>query len=316
MKKFLTIILATILMATLCVPMLTLTVSALTVAGNVSLNYGTVAIDGNFTADKWLAASPLTIDASNSVTWAGDLASTVKVYGLWDEDGLYFGGEATDSTFTYSNSRYDGDAVQFSLDLGQTFFGSDEARAIWYSFGSYENAGDQTVCVDESADNRDIADGETGVKIKTGKSANGWIFEMFLPWSVLNGDLDAKAGKTFTPAAAGKINALICYLDRDGGELLCASGTFAAEEPDWGPAGHGVTFVLQEKPAPAVEVEVEVEEAAPPADNTPAAQEEVPVVVSTPPAVNTGDPAILLIVGLLSVSLAAAGVLKVSKKKS
>ena len=65
MRKILIIvIIAAMLM--MCVPF---AVSAK--VGNTNLNYGTVTIDGNFSADKWSAAALLTVDVSNTISWVG-----------------------------------------------------------------------------------------------------------------------------------------------------------------------------------------------------------------------------------------------------
>ncbi|MCL2814224.1 MAG: hypothetical protein FWD23_06465 [Oscillospiraceae bacterium] len=292
MKKIIAFIVISALLAVLCAP---LTALAYQTVGNVNLNYGTVTIDGNFSAAKWAAAAPFTADASNTAAWSGDIVAAVQVYGLWDEGGLYLGGEVTDSTFTYSNGGYDGDAVQFSLDVGQTFLGTDEGRAIFYSFGAYESAADHVLVRQESSTDGEVADGEGGFILKTAKTASGWAYEMFMPWTMLNEDLDAKAGKTFAPGEGGKINVLLCYLDRDDGSLVGAWGTFTAEDPDWGPDGHGITYTLQAKPAPAPEPDPEpapeapAEEAPAPAPAEPAPAPAPAEEAPAPAAPATGD---------------------------
>lgn len=293
MKKITGFIVIWALLVTLCSPLM---VFAYQTVGNVNLNYGTVTVDGNFSAAKWAAAAPFVADASNTAAWSGDILAAVQVYGLWDESGLYLGGEVTDSTFTYSNGGYDGDAIQFSLDVGQNFLGTDESRAIFYSFGAYENAADHVLVRQESATDGEVADGEGGFLLKTAKTAAGWTYEMFMPWTMLNEDLDAKAGKTFAAGEGGKINVLLCYLDREDGSLLGAWGTFTAEEPDWGPDGHGITYTLQAKPAPAPAPAPEpeaplAEEPAPaPAEPAPAAPAPAPAEPAPAPAAPaTGD---------------------------
>jgi len=295
MKKILGFLIVSAMLAMLCAPFMT--VSAFAVVGNVNLNYGTVAIDGNFSAGKWAAATPFTVDASNAVPWTGDIGATIKVYGLWDEAGLYLGGEVIDPTFVYSTGAYNGDGLQFSLGLGQVFQGTGEARCIFYSFGCYENPADQILVRQESENNGDVADGEGGFLLKTKPSAAGWTYEMFMPWSMLNEDLNLKVGKTFTPAAGAKIDCLICYIDNSDEGMLGAWGSFTSEEPDWGPEGHGVVFVLQAKPAPAPEPEPEP--VAPPAANEPAPAEPAPAPAPAPVAPvapPTGDLGMILAV--------------------
>ena len=301
MKKTLSILIATVLVCAMFAPIAVLPAAA-AVNIDVNLNYGKAAIDGNFSADKWAAATPFTVDTANSVAWSGDVTASLTVYGLWDEQGLYFGGEVKDSTFTYSDSSYGGDAIQFSLDVGQSFLNTDEGRAIFYSFGAYENAADHILVRQESANDGEVADGEGGFALKTSVASGGWKYEMFMPWSMLNEDLNLKAGKTFTPAAGGKVNVLICYLDREDGALISAFGTFTEDDPDWGPAGHGITLVLQAEPVPEPEPEPEP---APVANDSGAAEPApAPAPTEAParaPSVPTGDStALLLVLALLS----------------
>ena len=179
---------------------------------------------------------------------------------FWDEKGLYLAGEVVDSTFVASNEgSYDGDAFQVSIDLGQTFYDTDNNRAIFYSFGCNET--NPIVQRQESANDAVMHNGE-GVYISTVKTTKGWNFELMLEWSTLNADLQAKAGTTVNITKGTKINMMMCYLDHGtDGQITNAFGTTRTGddvEYDWGPADHGITLTLGEKieapvdaPAPA-----------------------------------------------------------------
>ena len=158
-----------------------------------------------------------------------------------------------------NEGSYDGDAFQVSIDLGQTFYDTDNNRAIFYSFGCNET--NPIVQRQESANDAVMHNGE-GVYISTVKTTKGWNFELMLDWSTLNADLQAKAGTTVNITKGTKINMMMCYLDHGtDGQITNAFGTTRTGndiEYDWGPADHGITLTLGEKieapvdaPAPA-----------------------------------------------------------------
>ena len=237
-------------------------VSAMSAVGNVEVPRGTPTIDGKISDGEWDGAGVVNFSSSTAKAWVGavpgDFNTDVKVF--WDEKGLYLAGEVVDSTFVASNEgSYDGDAFQVSIDLGQTFYDTDNSRAIFYSFGCNET--NPIVQRQESANDAVMHNGE-GVYISTVKTTKGWNFELMLEWSTLNADLQAKAGTTVNITKGTKINMMMCYLDHGtDGQITNAFGTTRTGndvEYDWGPADHGITLTLGEKieapvdaPAPA-----------------------------------------------------------------
>ena len=116
-------------------------VSAMSAVGNVEVPRGTPTIDGKISDGEWDGAGVVNFSSATAKAWVGavpgDFNTDVKVF--WDEKGLYLAGEVVDSTFVASNEgSYDGDAFQVSIDLGQTFYDTDNNRAIFYSFGCNE----------------------------------------------------------------------------------------------------------------------------------------------------------------------------------
>lgn len=238
--------------------MLASSVSAMSAVGNVDIPHGTPTIDGKISDGEWDGAGVINFSSATAKAWAGeipaDFNTDVKVF--WDEKGLYLAGEVIDSTFVASNEgSYDGDAFQVSIDLGQTFYDTDENRAIFYSFGCNET--NPIVHRQESANDAIMHNGE-GVYISTVKTTKGWNFELMLEWSTLNADLDAKAGKTIKIADGTKINMMMCYLDHEtDGQIANAFGTTRngdGVDYDWGPADHGITLTLVEKIEAPVDV--------------------------------------------------------------
>lgn len=253
-------------------------INAMSAVGNVDVAYGTPVINGTIDSTEWTDANMFTISSANSKPWSGEIAADFKadIYTLWDDSGFYVAGKITDSTFMYSpDGGYGGDAFQISIDMGQVFHGTDNARAVFYSFGCYE--GTSLVQVQEATNSRIINDGDEGLVIKTAKSASGWDFELYFPWDVLIKDMNEKIGKDVKVEAGLKINALMCYLDKsDSGELIAALGTTFNDENtdfDWIPDEHGITFVLNELVIPEIVVEETAPDTAVPTETAPAASE-------------------------------------------
>ncbi|MHC1695132.1 MAG: sugar-binding protein [Eubacteriales bacterium] len=269
-----------------------LTVSAMTAVGDMPVGYGKPTIDGVINADEWATSTSFVVDSKNAKTWTGEFKVSIKMNTLWDETGLYLAGEISDADVTPVTSGYGADGFQISLDLGQSFVGSGEARAIFYSFGCFED-GNAVLVRQESNNNAEVANGENGFSIKTVKTSTGWLFEALLPWAMLKEDNNLKSGKDFTVAPEAKINALICYLDGDAGAVASAFGTTKTDESvafDWGPDDHGITFILKAQPVP----ETTAEETAP----------------TTPEAPETSDTGIIVFALLLGVSLVSFTVMK------
>lgn len=308
MKK-LKIFLVFSLIAMLLVP---LHINAMTAVGNINVAYGTANIDGNINADEWSAAEMFTISSANAKPWSGDIAADFKadIYTLWDDSGIYFAGKITDSTFKSSDAGgYGGDAFQISIDLGQVFYGTDNSRAVFYSFGCYDDTA--LVQVQEATNSRIINDGDEGVAIKTNSTASGWEFELFFPWTVLQNDMNEKISKDVTVGVGLKINALMCYLDRSAsGDLIAALGTTVNDESvdfDWIPDEHGVTFVLNELVIPEVIVE------AAPVEDTAAAPVTQVAASATASAPQTSDA--LSIVILMAIVSGAGLITQNTKNK-
>lgn len=289
----------------LCVSAMTVGSSAaMKAVGDVSVPYGKPVIDGTIKADEWASAVTVTLDSSNMKAWQNKIPADFKavVKALWDETGLYLCGEVTDSTFGYSKAGgYSGDAFQVSLDMGQVMAGTTENRAIFYSWGCYE--GTALVQRQESKNNAVVNDGTDGLAIKTVKADKGWRFEACLTFAMLKNDIKLKSGKDVSVAAGLKINAMFCYLDRTSdGKAVAMFGTTKTDEAvayDWGPKDHGVTFTLAPKAV---------------ATTAKAAATTAKAAASTATkAAQTAD--MSLIVPAMTVCLAAAGWLTVSKKR-
>lgn len=259
MKK--STLLAAVLSATVVASALAPNVSAMKAVGDVSVPYGTAVIDGKINADEWKDAAVIPFNGDTAKAWAGavpaDFSTDVKA--LWDETGIYLAGEITDSTFMASTEgQYNGDAFQFSIDLGQVFFGTDNSRAIFYSFGCWD--GNTMVQRQESSNDAVVNDGD-GVEIKTSSTSGGWSFELMLSWDMLAEDAELKSGEAVDVAEGTKLNMLICYLDKDStGAVVNAFGTTLTDEGtafDWGPNDHGITLTLA---APVVVEDAPAEE--------------------------------------------------------
>lgn len=268
MKKLKT--LSTVLTAFIAAAMLAAPASAMTAVGNVKVPYGTPKIDGTISKGEWDSAAKVEVSSKTAKAWVGSVPADFKagLSVLWDENGLYLAGEVTDSVVKLSSDgKYDGDAFQVSIDMGQYFANTAENRAIFYSFGCNESKA--MIQRQESKNDAVMYDGD-GVSVKTVKTDKGWNFEIMLEWKTLLNDAKLKGAGDLTVGADFKLNAMFCYLDRDAdGNMANAFGTTASDESvkyDWGPKDHGVTFTLAAK-------------AAPKADNAPATADVTALIV-------------------------------------
>lgn len=269
--------------------------------GDISTAYGTPTIDGTIDSAEWANATKTVLNASNMTAegWVGTIPddASIEWYTMWDETNFYIAGVVHDSTPNDSGATdYNGDAVQLSMSLDNAFNDGFE-RAIYYSWGHNEG-GDVAVVVQE-------ADGNNGTMENVGKSTtteNSWTFEIALPWEDLKNHAEDKSGSTVTIKEGMEITAEVCYLDRDGGELLSAFMTSNRDEADWSPSGFGMTMKLASKSAGATT----------PADTTPADTTPAGETTTTPDAAQTADVAA---VAVLALTLAAGAAVIVSKKR-
>lgn len=281
--------------------LITAPVAAFTPIGNINVPFGTPTIDGNIAQGEWSENNKIVVDQNSATAegWAGTVPADLKIdfYYTWDNDNLYFAGVITDPTFFYSESgsNYNGDAFQISLNLGQVFKSADYDRAIFYSWGCLED-GTVDIFRQESMDNIVIDD--VGFSKRTD---TGWQFEVKMPWTTLVTDVADKAGVDVKVEAGLKIDALICYLDRDDtGALINAFFTSNTTPGGWDPDMFGITLNLLAKPEVT---EAPVTEAEAPAADAPAA--DVPAAQTSDAAAGA---AILLV-------LAAGAVIITAKKK-
>lgn len=244
---------ATFSAACLTAALLTSSVSAMSAVGNVNVPYGTPKVDGKISSGEYASAATVNFSSKTAKAWSGSIAEdfNADVKFLWDENGLYFAGDILDSAVTASSEgKYDGDAFQISIDMGQYFATTEESRAIFYSFGLNETKA--MIHRQESKNNAVMYDGD-GVAIKTWKTDNGWAFEAMIEWDTLEEDANLKSGKTFEAKEGFKLNAMFCYMDKDASnKLISAFGTTLTGEDvayDWGPKDHGITLTLAAKKA-------------------------------------------------------------------
>ncbi|MBO5273655.1 MAG: hypothetical protein J6I45_03475 [Clostridia bacterium] len=251
LQKALSLTLGTLLLTSA----LALPASAMKAIGNVNVPYGSPKIDGKIDAAEWKNAGTFTVDSTTAKSWhikfPENFSADIRV--MWDETNLYLTGTIKDPNVSFSTEgKYNRDAFQVSIDLGQTLFNSSENRAIFYSFGCYED-GTGMLQRQESKNDAVVKDGEEGLLMKTVKTSDGWNFETAIPFNMLKTDNKLKSGKTTNVAAGTKLNMMACYLDNEGSDTRTSMfGTTLTDESvayDWGPKDHGITLVLEAKKA-------------------------------------------------------------------
>lgn len=219
----------------LCVAML-FPLSVFPYAGSVEENpaidmpKSTPIVDGFIEQGAWSAAAYLN-DATCGRFWdINEPTSTAELYFAYDDNGLYFAADITDSdsangfvastgydNIDNSGSKkpygFNGDVMNLMLDpLGVFEKNTNKQTTPWYNIGIFA---DNTVKVYRSQVNeKDIT---ASVTAKGEITDYGWCFEVCIPWSVIVSDVSAQ-GLSATQAklaTIGSVSRAACmYMDR------------------------------------------------------------------------------------------------------
>jgi hypothetical protein len=160
-----------------------------------------ITIDGKADAGEWDTAYKATMDRPHQdafradTSWKGpeDFSGTYSF--KWDENALYILGEVRDATPRLNDKEapeyWNGDGAEFALGLDD----SDPERTsplptdFKVTIGVGATPGWQI-----RIEGEDQAIGEVGNNLVVTNTADGYLFELQIPWSILNG-ATVKAGQ-------------------------------------------------------------------------------------------------------------------------
>ncbi len=194
----------------------------------VSMPKATPVIDGNIEYGAWSDPAYLK-DATLGRFWdVNEPTSEAEVYFAYDDNGLYFAADITDSNeangfvpstgydnIDNSGSQkpygFNGDVMTLMLDPLGVYEKSSYQTTAWYNVGIFS---DNTVKVYRSQANE--ADITSSVWAKGQITENGWCFELYIPWSVIVSDTNSRLSVTQAKlATVGSVSRAACmYMDR------------------------------------------------------------------------------------------------------
>ena len=197
--------------------------------------------------DDWSVAgyNPITVDASNMVSWLGDVPdewSTLAFF-VADSKNIYFGFYITDPDFAYGNEGYyNGDAIQLCLDFGNVIgdqleedpYSVYNPKNIFYSFSCNGDGAPLQIMRQESESDGLLTEAD-GVAGSASRTESGWCAEFSMSWDRLYKDYAWKAwGEDVQILHMGgdenlplEIGCCLYYLDRSepNGPVNWAAGT-------------------------------------------------------------------------------------------
>ena len=263
---------------------------------DVTVYANTPTLDGTINAGEWDTVNAIDMTADNSEPWAGEINNAVYFYYSWDETGLYLAADVSDADVIKAadiSDVYGKDAFQIALDPHGLLADGGETGGMFFSIGPLEDGSLGAVYhpYGQGAGDEFAYSGAYSI------TANGWQFEMVIPWTSI--EILADDGYAWTHADGEYMNALICMLDREEeGTVTNAYKVAIDGRVTFDPADYPLKLNLSTYVAPSLEVEDEPVVEEPAVDDAP---------VETPVTADAG------IVAAAAVMAAAAGVV-LSKK--
>jgi Carbohydrate family 9 binding domain-like len=160
-----------------------------------------ITIDGKIDAGEWDNAYKATVDRPQQdafradTTWKGpeDFSGTYSF--KWDENALYILGQVKDATPRLNDKEapelWNGDGAEFAIGLDDSDPERTSAGPMDFkvSIGVGQKPGWQL-----RTEGEDKAIGEVGNNLVITNTTDGYLFELQIPWSILNG-AKVKAGQ-------------------------------------------------------------------------------------------------------------------------
>ncbi len=196
-------------------------------------------VDGDITAEEgWSEGVYAHRDLMATFGNTNEINQSFWLYYAYDQSGLYYAADIKDNSFTYSTGPddidnvkndfniknenvygYNGDIFTFVIDpLGvflDTGFTANDDYTAWYSVGIFEDSGCHIY-----RGHSNPAELTADVKVSGKATAEGWLFEAFIPWdyicedteSMSYGEIKVTEEQLYAGGAAHRVMAI--YMDR------------------------------------------------------------------------------------------------------
>lgn len=255
MKKFFTLALASVMVASMSISAAALPADKVT----IDVYKNTPVMDGVISEGEWDTENVVVLGKDTALAWSGEVTDDVTYYFCYDEKGLYVGVYAEDNDVNSPQSVsevYNLDAVQFALDPAGLIGAAGGGGAMFYSVAMMSNG--ELGALYHPYGGGGIEFTYSGA---CAESFDGWSFEMMIPWTesieILAGD-----GYAWKHADGETINFILAMLDRDESGAVSNCYLTAVEsnpQVDFSPANYCYKMVLHDETAPSLVVETEAE---------------------------------------------------------
>jgi len=255
MKKFFALALASVMVAAMSISAAALPADKVT----IDVYKNTPVMDGVISEGEWDTDNVVVLGKDTALAWAGEVTDDVDYYFCWDDKGLYIGVDAADNDVNSPQTVsevYNLDAVQFAIDPAGLIGAAGGGGAMFFSVAMLS---------DGSLGALYHPYGGGGIEFTysgaCAESADGWSFEMMIPWTesieILGGD-----GYAWTHGDGQEINFILAMLDRDDSGATTNAYLTAVEtnpQVDFTPANYCYKMILHDETAPSLVVEEVVE---------------------------------------------------------
>ena len=191
-----------------------------TVDTSFEVAYGKPTIDGKINDGEY--KSHYTMDKTTCDAWQGDIdKAKAEIYFAWDEEGLYYAGEISDSTPKFGKDRESwssSDCLQLGIDPGRLLTTSS---GVFFTFGATDE--NNVIAHRANFNGRVCSKKVTSAASGHVKGSESYIIEVMIPWS----EIETALSKEFKAESGASIGLLPCVLDyKIGGSSLNAAYRF------------------------------------------------------------------------------------------
>ncbi len=256
MKKFLAILIAVVMTASLAAAIAIAAYEAPGDDGSINVAFmdtDLILPDGTIEENEW--PDGITLDGNNLISWyAGSYNDTITLYTAWNANGFYIAAEIPDSISTFVES---GIGTRFQIALNPGALIDSNYPGLFFSFVPYAGTDELHVFRHNWRSNADEAYDAYDDEGYVGKytvTDDGWCFECIVPWSMIaSEDRTAAVNSVGVPLTVfdpydeyAFCTAMICYIPCNGEAVLATGRTcLNGNVNDWNVSSYDVTFEFE-----------------------------------------------------------------------